>query len=77
MFTRLINIEKAKYFLSGAQLYDELKIGVPPSTYDYRQTWFNISKDSYPLASERLGMLEVIIVDVQLLYYLRVWPELQ
>jgi len=33
----LINIESAKYFLSGAQLYEEILVGVPTPTYDYRQ----------------------------------------
>jgi hypothetical protein len=43
MFTCLINIENAKYFLGGAQLYDELLAGASLTTYGHWLTFINIS----------------------------------
>ena len=37
VFAHWINIDKTKYSLSGALLYDEPLVGVPPITYDNRQ----------------------------------------
>ena len=66
MFTRLINIEKAKYSLTGAQLYDELLAEASLSTCDHRPICINISQDGYLLAPDSSRTLVVIIAHVRL-----------
>jgi len=66
----LINIGKAKYSFSGAQLFYDLVVGTPLYTCDYRLTCINILQDRYLPAVNRIQMFKDISVDVRLQYFM-------
>ena len=61
MPTGLINIEKAKYSLSGDQLYNEILVGASLPPCDHRPTCNNIYQERYRLAFDRIRMLVVTV----------------
>jgi hypothetical protein len=70
MFTCLIGIDTANYYVSGAQIYYELSVGTKLSTCDHRLTCINISLASCLLAPDKIQKLVVISVDAQLQYFM-------